>query len=66
MCAHSVPVMIYVLVGIIHTEGLINGGALCHELDGAARVSRNVTDRHEPERQQTQGWVEIALHCITE
>jgi len=33
-----------VLVGVVHAEGLIDGGALVHEVDGAAGVSRYVTD----------------------
>lgn len=46
--------MVYVLVRIIHTEGLIDGGALSHELNRAAHVGRYVTDRQEPEEKERQ------------
>lgn len=46
----TVPVMIYVLVCIIYAERLINGGALIHELYGAAGVSRDVTDGQQPRK----------------
>lgn len=43
------PVMIDMLVRVIHAEGFLNSGALGHELDGATRVRRDVTDGQEPE-----------------
>lgn len=43
--------MIYMLVGIIHTERFINGGALCHKLDGAPHVGGNVADGQEAVRE---------------
>lgn len=44
----GVPVVVDVLVGIVHAEGLVDGGALVHELDGAAGVSRDVADGEKP------------------
>lgn len=41
--------MVNMLVGIIHAEGFLNSSTLCHELNGAARVRRDVTNGHEPE-----------------
>ena len=43
-----VPVVVYMLVCIINREWLINGGALCHELNGASGVCRDVTDGQQP------------------
>ena len=47
----SVPLerhLVLVLVGIVQTEWLINGGALVHEFNGAAWICRDVTDGNEP------------------
>lgn len=46
--------MIYVLVGVVHAERLIDGGALVHELYGASRVSRDVTDGQQPADRQRE------------
>ena len=46
--------MINVLVGIIHTERLIDGGALSHELYRAPCVGRYVTDSQESEENTTK------------
>lgn len=40
----SIPVVIDVLVGVVHAERLVDGGALVHELDGASGVCRDVAD----------------------
>ena len=43
----SVPLerhLVLVLVGIVQTEWLVNGGALVHEFNGAAWICRDVTD----------------------
>lgn len=40
----TVPVVIDVLVSVVHAEGLIDGGALVHEIDGASGVGRYVAD----------------------
>lgn len=45
----ATPVMVNMLVGIIHAEGFLNSGTLCHELNGAARVRRDVANSQEPE-----------------
>lgn len=46
--------MIDVLVGVIHAERLVDGGALVHEPDGAARVGRDVADgQQSAETQET-------------
>ena len=47
----SVPLerhLVLVLVGIVQTEWLVNGGALVHEFNGAAWICRDVTDGNEP------------------
>ena len=47
----SVPLerhLVLVLVGIVETEWLVNGGALVHEFNGAAWICRDVTDGNEP------------------
>lgn len=44
----SLPVVVDVLVGVVHAEGLVDGGALAHELDGAAGVGRDVADGEQP------------------
>lgn len=36
--------MIDVLVGVVHAEWLVDGGALIHEGNGAAGVGRDVAD----------------------
>lgn len=62
----AVPVVIYVLVSVIHTEGLINGGALVHELYRAASVGRYVTDGQqsaERERRQCSRGQSDRLNC---
>lgn len=41
--------MIDMLVCVIHAEGFLNSGALCHKLDGATCVCGDVTDSQEPE-----------------
>lgn len=51
---YSVPVMIYVLVGVICAERFIDGRALVHELYGASCVSRDVTDRQQPADRQRE------------
>lgn len=53
-----VPVVIYVLVGVVHTERLIDGGALVHELDGAPGVSRDVTDGQKSVNKEGGGSVQ--------
>lgn len=40
--------MVDVLVGVVHAERLVDGGALVHELDGAAGVGRDVADGEQP------------------
>lgn len=42
------PVMVNMLVCVIHAEGLVDGSALAHEGDGAARIGRDVTDCQQP------------------
>lgn len=42
------PVVVNVLVGVIHAEGLVDGRALAHEGDGAARVGRDVANGQQP------------------
>ena len=47
----SVPLerhLVLVLVGIVQTEWLVNGGALVHKFNGAAWICRDVTDGNEP------------------
>lgn len=44
----GLPVVVDVLVGVVHAEGLVDGGALVHELDGAAGVGRDVADGEQP------------------
>ena len=47
----SVPLerhLVLVLVGIVETEWLVNGGALVHEFNGAAWICRDVTDGDKP------------------
>ena len=36
--------LVLVLVGVVQAEWLVNRGALVHELDGAARIGRDVAD----------------------
>ena len=48
---HSGPpeaLLVLVPVGVVQTEGLVNGGALVHELDGAAGVGGDVADGEQP------------------
>lgn len=40
-----------VVFGVVETERMVNSGALLHELNGAARISRDITDANEPMRQ---------------
>ena len=49
----SVPLerhLVLVLVGVVETEGLVDRGALVHELNGTARVRRNVTNGQQTMR----------------
>lgn len=61
----TVPVMIYVLVGVVHAERLVDGGALVHELYGASGVGRDVTDGQQPADRRTEGTSEQPAepHC---
>lgn len=58
----GVPVVIDVLVGIVHAEGLIDGGALVHEVYGAPGVSRYVADSQQSVDREVRGHSD-ALHC---
>ena len=51
MSERSRPVVVDVLFSVVELERLIDGRALLHELDGAARVGRDVADGQEPMRQ---------------
>lgn len=41
----------FVGVRVVDAEGLVNGGALGHELDGAPGVRGNVADGHQSMRE---------------
>lgn len=51
----GLPVVVDVLVGVVHAEGLVDGGALVHELDGSARVGRDVADGEKPAETRDTG-----------
>ena len=56
---HSGPpeaLLVLVPVGVVQTEGLVNGGALVHELDGAAGVGGDVADGEQPMREGGSAW----------
>ena len=40
--------LVLVPVGVVEAEGLVDGGALVHELDRAAGVGRDVADGQQP------------------
>jgi hypothetical protein len=43
--------LVLVPVGVVEAEGLVDGRALVHELDGAAGISRNVANGQKSVRQ---------------
>ena len=45
------PDTFHILVGIVQTEGSVDGGALWHELDGTPGVCRDVADTEHVLRQ---------------
>lgn len=51
----ALPVVIYMLVGVIHTERLINGGALIHEPYRTSGVSGYVTDGEQSVKREKRG-----------
>lgn len=62
-----VPVVIYVLVSVVHTERLVDGGALVHEVYGAPGVGRYVTDGQQSaerdEERRCSGGQSDRLNC---
>ena len=43
--------LVLVPVGVVEAEGLVDGGALVHELDRATGVGRDVADGQQPMRE---------------
>ena len=54
--------LVLVPVRVVEAEGLVDGGALVHELDGAARVGRNVADGQQPVRKMWSSWKDESLN----
>ena len=53
------PVVVHVLVGVVHTEGFIDGGALVHEAYGAPGVSGDIADSQKSAERERKRFQEV-------
>lgn len=51
-------------VGVVDGERFVDGGALHHKLDGAARIRGYVTNGHQPMgKRRAAGHLQARIHC---